>query len=106
MTFSRDICVSCPNCGYATDAHAITDPARPDELPTDGDVSLCLACASPSIFTNHVTALRPPTSAELAELRVDSGIEQAIGGLVTARERALAAGLGWPVGPGAAGGQA
>lgn len=58
----------CPGCGHEVDRAGGMQDAEP---PTPGAISICISCGYLSIFTEDL-ALRPPTEAELAEIRADT----------------------------------
>jgi hypothetical protein len=88
--------VPCPICGYVLDESTFLGPERAERAaPVDGDVSVCLACASASFYTAGASSLRPPTADERAELARDPFFQRAIEALIDARERSAS----WPKGP-------
>ena len=60
---------TCPHCGYKTDR------ASGDVQPQAGDISVCLRCGNPSLFTEGL-GLRLPTLTEQLDLDGNSEIEK------------------------------
>lgn len=66
----------CPHCGAVTDAIA---NMTGDELPEDGDVSLCMSCGIISLVSStSPTGLRRPTKAERTDILSDPRIKKAL----------------------------
>jgi hypothetical protein len=69
MTEFRDTRVPaspCPYCGKRLDSAMAADPQHPDATPDPGDLSICISCASPLVFTAKLT-LRKPFPGEIPQ---------------------------------------
>jgi hypothetical protein len=66
---------TCHACGYTTDT---VTGLYGDSTPAEGDVSVCLRCASPAVFTGHGLTTRAPTPTERARMLDDKGVVDAI----------------------------
>jgi len=51
--------VTCPWCGYIHDAATSAMRSKPDAVPEPGDVSICLMCAQPSVYTETMRVRKP-----------------------------------------------
>jgi hypothetical protein len=91
---------TCPHCGYEMDGTTGIE-GRGDELPDDGDVSVCLACVRLAGFVRVAggVALRELTPVELADALADVRCAAALSALRETRARVLLAGKTWPTGP-------
>jgi hypothetical protein len=49
----------CPWCGKLNDMATSANADRPDDVPEPGDVTVCIACASPAVFNPDMTLRRP-----------------------------------------------
>lgn len=67
--------IDCPYCGRENDSHAPTDD--PEDIPEDGDVSICWGCLNLSIFTEG-GSIRPTSPEEDADLRSKPDIQDAL----------------------------
>lgn len=67
----NDLAVVCPVCGQVNDQH--WDPKGSAARPEPGDVSVCWACASPSIFTADLTLRHPSLAETVAILAATEG---------------------------------
>lgn len=86
--------IHCPACGYLSDA---TTGVGHNQAPTDGAVTLCLACGALG-FYEHVLGrltIRPATAAEHDELIQDPQIRQ----VLAVRARTVGTDLLPPKGP-------
>ena len=90
--------LNCPACGYRMDASAPVANTPADAQPSDGDSTICIACASIGIYAFGTAALRLPTVEERGELMAEPDVRAAVDRVVEAR---LNWGKGWPKGPGA-----
>lgn len=66
----------CPKCGAAINAVVPADPALREKgpiLPKPGDVTICLDCATPLIFTKDMTR-REMTRVDFDRLSVDDRV--------------------------------
>ena len=66
---------TCPICGYQVDAHSAV--GEHDAIPSDGAISICIACGEPSVFTavlGGALALRRPTPAERDDILRDDTV--------------------------------
>lgn len=88
--------MACPTCGYLVDATSFVGEDGTDDHvpPMDGNVSICLACASISIFTDGVTRLRLPTVEERGEIVREPAVQVAAQAIIELRDRRP----GWPRG--------
>lgn len=68
--------LTCPECGYVTDAATQVDHEEP-RIPKGGDVSICIKCAAVSIFIAP-GSLRAPSAGELAEINGNRVINSAV----------------------------
>jgi hypothetical protein len=66
MRTKEDIC---PVCGYEVDS--ATCPADPAAKPREGDLSVCLKCASPLVFNKDLN-LKVITEEELVNLNAEN----------------------------------
>ncbi len=67
----------CPWCLREQDASTLVDGEQ-WVAPVDGDVSICLYCARPSVFTGHRNDKRLPSGRELAEILADPEVVRAV----------------------------
>lgn len=74
MKTTRTAPVSCPECGYAMDAHTSANPNEPNATPSPGDYTVCIECAAILLFTPEMkmrtTTLRERNDAPLQVLSV------------------------------------
>lgn len=64
----------CPGCGYRMDTSA--DVYNGGRAPEEGDISICLSCGAPTIFTKEGT-LRTPTTQEKLDLSQNKQVLEA-----------------------------
>jgi hypothetical protein len=90
--------MSCPACGYRVDAATSIDrEADPNQnLPVDGNLAVCLACASVNVYINGATTLRLPTVDERAEFMTDPGVVGSVRAVLNAKDQHART---WPIGP-------
>lgn len=80
----------CPACGYQVDAsstvagHGIEDGQR---APADGNMSICIACAGVSIFTDDATRLRLPTADERGKIARSPAVQAVAQSIIELRDR-------------------
>ncbi len=65
--------MTCPTCNSPLNGSTDDGDTRP---PRDGDLSLCIHCATLCAFTDQVTRLRLATPQELAEAEQHPGFVQ------------------------------
>jgi len=73
----------CPHCGQHNDhnTESVPDGGPVRALPIDGDYSLCVGCATVSMFVNGPLGMfvRPLTAAEELEALVDPDVQEWVG---------------------------
>lgn len=86
---------TCPTCGYRMDAHSAV--GTEDATPTDGNLSVCIACGSLAIYASVLgtLTLRQPTAEEREEALQDPTLLAAM----FAQRQARAENPDWPKGP-------
>lgn len=81
--------MACPACGYSVDATAfVGEDGKDDHVPPmDGNVSVCIACASFSVFADGATRLRLPTVEERGEISREPAAQVAAQSIIELRDR-------------------
>jgi hypothetical protein len=64
----------CPFCQHSVNTFA--DPRNPENIPHDGDISICVNCSGLSVFEG--SELRLPTPEELARSMRDKNLLRSI----------------------------
>jgi hypothetical protein len=58
----------CPYCGKVNDGALAADLDKPDASPSPGDITVCIECASPLIFTEALRLRKPwPGEVDVSE---------------------------------------
>lgn len=84
-TFALPGGTKCPHCGHEV-THADGDG---EEGPSEGMISICIACAQAALFTAD-RSLRAPTVSEQLEIDSNSEVQRAIGHVKAAIARGKA----------------
>ena len=59
--------ISCPSCGAKVDG--FTGVEKDAQKPSDGDLSICMYCASIGKYADNLTQIRLITAEELTDLK-------------------------------------
>lgn len=100
----------CPWCGYvidvasqviATDGLSMQEVELDNMRPHDGAWSVCMACATPSVFMLDAFGVRmtQPDEEQWDEMRRDPNLVTTVFGIVEARARLSKTKTGWPRSP-------
>jgi hypothetical protein len=91
--------LTCPACGYRVDASSFVGEEADDDHvpPVDGDLSVCMACASVNVYAFGATCLRSPTADERAAFSAELEVNAAVQSVIEAKDRYSRT---WPKGPG------